>query len=98
MQAKPSLALTGVREGWESLTRVITCLVLTLLALGVGHAYAQTRVVSGRVVGPDLSPLIGVNVVVQGTQIGTLTNASGGFQISAPSATSTLVFSLIGFR
>jgi TonB-dependent starch-binding outer membrane protein SusC len=41
--------------------------------------------------------LPGVNVIIQGTQIGTVTNIDGDFSIEAP-ANGTLVFSSIGYK
>ncbi len=61
---------------------------------------AQTGSLGGRVVGStDGNPLPGVNVVVQGTQRGTVTNADGVFQlIEIPAGSHTLSFSLIGYQ
>ncbi|GAB4039162.1 TonB-dependent receptor [Spirosoma gilvum] len=58
---------------------------------------AQDIAVKGRVTSSDDgSPLPGVSVQVKGTTRGTTTDVNGNYQISA-SATSTLVFSFIGF-
>jgi TonB-dependent starch-binding outer membrane protein SusC len=43
------------------------------------------------------SPLPGVNVLVKGTTVGTVTDANGDFSIAVPSNESVLVFSFIGF-
>ncbi|GAB2778177.1 SusC/RagA family TonB-linked outer membrane protein [Rhabdobacter roseus] len=57
------------------------------------------RVVTGRVTSAaDGGGMPGVNVVVKGTQTGTSTDASGNFSIDAPSATTVLVFSYIGYQ
>jgi TonB-linked SusC/RagA family outer membrane protein len=42
--------------------------------------------------------LPGTNVVVQGTNIGTTTDGQGGYQLSVPSRTDTLVFSFVGYN
>lgn len=42
--------------------------------------------------------LPGVNIVVQGTQIGTTSRSDGSFTIEAPSGDETLVFSFVGYE
>ena len=42
--------------------------------------------------------LIGVNVIVKGTNQGTVTDINGVFTLRAPSSNSTLLFSYVGFR
>lgn len=42
--------------------------------------------------------LPGVNIVVQGTQIGTTTRGNGTFTLEAPSEEETLVFSFVGYE
>ncbi len=55
--------------------------------------------VSGRVIDEeDGSTLIGVNVSVKGTDIGTSTNVDGEFRLVTPSETDTLVFTYIGYQ
>ncbi len=51
--------------------------------------------ITGKVVSPDGSSLPGVNVIVKGTPIGTVTDSEGNYHISCP-ANSVLVFSFIG--
>jgi TonB-linked SusC/RagA family outer membrane protein len=60
--------------------------------------WAQERVVTGRVTSSDDgSTLPGVNVVVKGTTVGTVTDAEGSYRITAPES-GTLVFSFVGFQ
>tara|TARA_Y100001980_G_C14556900_1_gene352900 strand:+ start:86975 stop:90271 length:3297 start_codon:yes stop_codon:yes gene_type:complete len=70
-------------------------LTLLLLTLSASMIYAQ-KVVSGKVTsGEDGSSLPGVNVIVVGTQQGSVTDVDGNYTISvAPGA--TLRFSFIG--
>ena len=44
------------------------------------------------------SPLPGVNIVVQGTTIGTATGSDGDYQLTVPSLDDTLVISFIGYQ
>jgi TonB-linked SusC/RagA family outer membrane protein len=73
------------------------CAIVVLLVIG-RPAEAQNHQVSGTVTSAEMAPLLGVGVVVQGTTIGTITNASGSYTLIAPSATATLVFSALGMR
>ena len=56
----------------------------------------QTITVSGTVVDQSGSPLPGVNVYVQGTTVGTITDSSGKYSLSA-APDQTLVYSFIGY-
>jgi len=58
-------------------------------------AFAQTSI-SGKVKDEKGEPLVGVNVLVKGTTIGTITNIDGLFNIKAPSG-KILAFTYIGY-
>jgi len=61
-------------------------------------ALAQERTITGQVLsGEDDSPLPGVNVVVKGTSVGSITDIDGNYRINAPAGATTLVVSYIGF-
>jgi hypothetical protein len=63
------------------------------LVIAWGDARAQERSISGRVTsGEDGSPLPGVNIVIKGTSIGTVTDAKGTYVLSAPATGGVLVF------
>lgn len=62
-----------------------------------GELWAQDRVVSGRVTDADEGGgLPGVNVVLQGTTSGTVTDANGDYSLTVPSGDGTLVFTFVG--
>lgn len=65
-----------------------------LLALPAGAAAQHT--VAGRVTDEAGQPLVGVTVVVKGTQTGTATGTGGSYSISA-SEEQTLAFSYVGY-
>lgn len=68
-----------------------------VLMLAGGELWAQERTVSGRVTdAEDGSGLPGVNVVLQGTTSGTVTNVDGEYAITVPSDEGTLVFTFVG--
>lgn len=56
----------------------------------------QTRV-SGQVKDENGQGFPGVNVIVKGTSNGTVTDADGKFELDVPNASSTLVFSFVGY-
>ncbi|MFV0248693.1 MAG: TonB-dependent receptor [Tenacibaculum sp.] len=58
---------------------------------------AQTTF-SGKVVDFNNTPLAGVNVVIEGTNLGTTTNFDGKFSIESSNEFATLVFSTLGFK
>src|SRR5688572_22556820 len=62
-------------------------------------SYAQEKTITGKVTSSDDgSPLPGVNVLVKGTTVGTVSDEAGNYSIGVPPTTSTLVFSFIGFN
>lgn len=61
--------------------------------------YAQTTgVITGTVVDKEKMPLVGVTVIVDGTTIGTSTNAEGLFTIKAPPTAKSLTISYLGYK
>jgi TonB-linked SusC/RagA family outer membrane protein len=68
-----------------------------VLMLASSELWAQERVISGRVTdADDGSGLPGVNVVLQGTTNGTVTDVNGNYSLSVPSTDGTLVFTFVG--
>ena len=67
----------------------------TLSMLRGGDAFAQNAV-DGRVVDANGAPLVGVTVLIKGTQSGTATGANGSYSIKARED-QTLVFSYLGY-
>ena len=60
-------------------------------------ANAQSKTISGTVTDADNLPLPGVNIVVKGTTIGTVTDIDGNYTLSVPEGTEEVVFSYIGY-
>jgi len=56
------------------------------------------REVKGKVTEAGGGALPGVTVVVKGTALGTVTNASGEFSLLVPEGAETLVFSFVGYK
>ncbi len=61
-----------------------------------GMSISSVRNVRGKVFSEDGEPIPGVNVVVKGTTIGTVTDAGGNYNLTLPNGASQLVFSFIG--
>lgn len=77
----------------------ILLLCFMLMSIFVSEVWAQDRAVSGKITSSeDGSPLPGVNVVLKGTTVGTVTDINGAYSISVPSSGGTLVFSFIGLE
>jgi TonB-dependent starch-binding outer membrane protein SusC len=73
-------------------------ILLALLILYTGMAYAQQRTVQGTVTAiPGNEPLPGVNIQVKGTSTGTATAQDGTYSITVSSNQAVLVFSFLGF-
>lgn len=71
--------------------------VLTLLlVLVVQLSFAQEKTVTGTVTDNEGLPLPGVNILVQGTAIGTLTDLDGNYSLQVSDG-AVLLFSYIGF-
>jgi hypothetical protein len=72
--------------------------ILAAMLCSFGLATAQNSGVTGTVLsGANGEPLIGVNIIIDGTTIGTITDVNGAFTIQA-SVGQTLRVSYIGFQ
>lgn len=69
-----------------------------LFSFAVSLAVAQQRTVTGTVSSATEGPLVGVNVVVQGTTTGMATDINGNYSITVPGPQAVLVFSYIGYN
>jgi TonB-linked SusC/RagA family outer membrane protein len=77
--------------------RKLKLLFACFLMASIGWVSAQNKTVSGTVVSAeDGQPIIGANVVVKGTTIGTATNADGKFSFGVPQSAKTLTVSYVG--
>ncbi|HQK36833.1 MAG TPA: carboxypeptidase-like regulatory domain-containing protein, partial [Bacteroidales bacterium] len=71
---------------------------LLLLFFAAGSSLAQVLTVSGTVVDARTNtPLPGVNIVVQGTTAGTITDVNGKYSIRVENPSASLVFSYVGY-
>ena len=79
------------------MVRKILLSLIALLGGGILLSLAQNKQVSGTVSSADGKPVAGATVMVDGTQVGTTSNADGSFTISAP-GNGSLVVSFIGYE
>ncbi|HHU00196.1 MAG TPA: SusC/RagA family TonB-linked outer membrane protein, partial [Bacteroidales bacterium] len=84
------------RTGIKLLTSFATMLIISLATSVAVFAQGSGRMISGTVTDAQGSPLPGVNVVIQGTLKGTISNADGTYQIEA-SPSDVLEFSFVGY-
>jgi hypothetical protein len=61
-------------------------------------SFANVNNVYGKIFDINGQPLPGVNVIVRGTTIGTVTDASGSYSLTLPKDASSLVASFIGYQ
>lgn len=76
--------------------KIIFRFMVTLLVCGAFAAQAQEAAVTGKVTTASGETLPGVNVVLKGSTIGTITDIDGNYRIQATEG--TLVFSFIGYK
>ena len=95
MEKKQSYGKPSRERRWRAFFSAALSLVLVFAIASA--AFAQNVAISGTVTSTGGTPLPGVTVRVQGTDVRTLTDASGRYRISAP-ADAVLTFSLVGQR
>src|SRR3989339_753995 len=78
------------------LNRIIKIGILSLIVIFSLHTSAQVKVTGTVTSASDNNPLPGVNVVVKGTTIGTITNIDGKYDLNVPDPNGILVFSMVG--
>jgi TonB-linked SusC/RagA family outer membrane protein len=70
-----------------------------LVVISSGEEIQQPRTVTGKVTDKDTGePLTGVNIVVEGTTTGVMSNVNGTYSIMVPNDNATLAFSFVGYN
>lgn len=82
-------------NGKRSHTQQVLFCMMCLLAFGCNYAFSQNKI-TGAVKDSNGEPLIGVNVLVKGTEVGTITDINGAYMIEA-AANATLLFKYVGY-
>lgn len=89
----------GIPEKYAFKNKVLRsiCFVLFLLSIGLNSAFAQVRNAAGLVVDENGQPLIGVQIKLEGTTTGVITDVDGNFSINAKKG-DILLFFVCGLR
>lgn len=66
--------------------------------LSINLVSAQGKLIKGKVIDENKEALIGVNVLIKGSDLGTTTGLSGEFSIESTMENITLVFSYVGYK
>ncbi|HMN89068.1 MAG TPA: carboxypeptidase-like regulatory domain-containing protein, partial [Saprospiraceae bacterium] len=75
--------------------KVVTLLVFSLFVL---VSWAQRGTVSGKITDAATGePLIGANVIIDGTSSGTLSDVNGNYSVSLSAGNQTLIISYVGY-
>ncbi len=76
----------------------ISLIIIGYVSILTSPLNAQSLTVSGKVTSADNDqPMVGVNILVQGTDQGTTTDTGGNYTIALDNTGETLVFSFIGY-
>jgi TonB-linked SusC/RagA family outer membrane protein len=70
--------------------------LIVVILLSISSVLAQ-RSISGTVTDTEGEPLIGANIVVEGTTVGTITDFEGNFTLDVPGDSDVLVISYLGY-
>lgn len=77
--------------------RIAACLCASLLVAHVALAQNEHRIEGTVTDASDRTGIPGVNVVLKGTTLGSVTDASGRYSIQVPNGNGVLVFSFVGY-
>ena len=76
----------------------IRALILMFLVSVINVATAQnSRTVTGKVTDPKGEAIIGANVIIKGSKVGTITDLDGKYTLTGVQPTSVMVISYIGY-
>src|SRR5690606_32959578 len=91
--------MNGTIRVGNGLLSVIVALFMTPVVALANFEFAVDRVVSGKVTSQtDGLGIPGVNIIIKGSTLGTVTDAEGNYSISVPDEPGVvLVFSAIGY-
>jgi len=73
-------------------------LLILFATIASGQLFAQ-RMITGQVTDANTGdPMIGVNVLIEGTTTGTVTDLDGKYSLQVPSGSNALTFSFVGYE
>ena len=83
---------------WRALVSRIHKSILTILVVLFASLCINAQTVSGVISDTDGSPLIGANVLVKGTDTGTISELDGSYSVQVNDLNGILVFSYVGYE
>ncbi|ANQ51957.1 TonB-dependent receptor [Flammeovirga sp. MY04] len=75
----------------------IRLLFLTVFTFGAIDAFAQSRTITGTIHDENNEPLIGANILIEGTTNGTIADFDGKYHLEVPEGTNNIVVSFVGY-
>jgi TonB-linked SusC/RagA family outer membrane protein len=81
----------------NKLLSIIKCLFIVVLLLIYASAFSQSATITGSVLDSENKPIIGTNVLVVGTTIGTVTDIAGNYSLEIPVGEVEIAFSFMGY-
>lgn len=87
----------NLKSLFELRKTIISGLLVMMLILAQATAFGQGKQITGKVTDPMGESIPGVNVIVKGTSLGTVTNFDGIYTITLESDDVDLVFSFVGY-
>ncbi len=75
---------------------ILKLIMLFALIAGTQSIFSQDQSVTGTISDENGERLIGVNIIIKGTTVGTISNVEGKYEIQVSSDAEVLVFSFIG--
>src|SRR5688572_21328458 len=72
-------------------------LSILLVFVGIPAAFAQNRIITGKITDAGGQPVVGATVTATGAQAATQTNSDGIFSLSVPNEVQRLQVSSVGF-
>ena len=98
MKKSPNDFSAGNSQKLKKLFSMMGTLALIIM-LTFSQAFSQQgKTIKGVVTDNTGFPLPGVTVAVQGTTVGTITNANGSYSLTVPSTGKVLIFSFVGMK
>ncbi|MGM9509067.1 SusC/RagA family TonB-linked outer membrane protein [Larkinella sp. GY13] len=91
------LKITFELSGQQILLRRVAETITPTMEAPGGNGQVLLKDITGTVTDEAGQALPGVSVVIKGTQRGTTTDSQGAFRINVPDASSTLIFSFVGY-
>jgi TonB-linked SusC/RagA family outer membrane protein len=89
-----SLTINKIKHMKKILLTFLLLCIVTLTSV-----YAQSRRITGKVIGADDGqPLAGVSVSISGSSQGTQTNVDGNFSLNVPAGATSLKLSYLGYK